>query len=336
MMMLVPALVAALAASPVVQDDAKRIEKLVEDLGAEEYAVREAADRELRKIGAPAEPFLRKAVEGGDAERADRARKILDAIEKDRSRAKDPAAPPGSPGLKFASTFVFRDLTLGLTFKQEADGRVEVTVPEDDPASKRKVYKTYTAPSFEEFKKLHPAIVEKYGLEQRLPKVAGPGELEDWWKDRRKGFGVPGEPPDPFDEEAWKKWIEDQLKVLEGLRDRRPMPRDGERPDTPTPPGRPAEPKAPEFGIVIGPVNETLRAQLDLPEGGGAQVNEVKAGSLAERSGIKTHDLILGLNGTPVTDLWDFRTALRAALASPSFELEILRNGKREKVTVKP
>ena len=64
-------------------------------------------------------------------------------------------------------------------------------------------------------------------------------------------------------------------------------------------------------------------------------VTEVKAGSAAEKAGLKEHDILLKLEGKPVTDRWQFRADVLTALGKPEFALEVLRAGKRETVTVK-
>jgi YD repeat-containing protein len=59
-------------------EQSKRVDTLVRDLGSEEAATREKADRELRKIGRPAENALGRAAESQDAEVSRRAKAILD------------------------------------------------------------------------------------------------------------------------------------------------------------------------------------------------------------------------------------------------------------------
>jgi len=59
-----------------------RIDKLIGDLGADEWLARENASRELVKIGRPALPALRAALGNRDAEIAARAREAVAAIEK--------------------------------------------------------------------------------------------------------------------------------------------------------------------------------------------------------------------------------------------------------------
>src|SRR5262245_49763717 len=124
--------------------DETKIEKLVERLGSADFKEREAADAELRKIGEPAVPALKKALDDADAERAERARTILGAI------GKKPEAKKGG------ASIVLRDVARGVTFKQSADGKVEVTLPEKDEQTGKKVYKSYSADSLDEFKKKYP------------------------------------------------------------------------------------------------------------------------------------------------------------------------------------
>lgn len=56
-------------------DQTTEITKLIEDLGHEEYHVREAAEKRLIQIGPPAVPALKKAMENDDPEVAQRARR---------------------------------------------------------------------------------------------------------------------------------------------------------------------------------------------------------------------------------------------------------------------
>jgi serine protease Do len=82
-------------------------------------------------------------------------------------------------------------------------------------------------------------------------------------------------------------------------------------------------------------VSETLRDQLSLKENEGVLVAEVKAGSIAEKSGLKEHDILLKLEGKTVSDRWQFRADVQTSLGKPEFEMELLRAGKRETVKVK-
>lgn len=72
--------------APAKSDDALRTEvaKLVKDLGSEEYATREEADAKLRKLGRPALPALKEALEhADDPEAMARLKKIVEDHERE-------------------------------------------------------------------------------------------------------------------------------------------------------------------------------------------------------------------------------------------------------------
>jgi hypothetical protein len=302
-----------------------RINKLVEELGANEYATRQKATEELRKIGPAAEPALRRALEDKDAERAHRARQLLEELEK--KPAPKPDEKPGAPAPPRRSggfSLHTRDTARGLTFQMHPDGRVELTVPEDDKDTGKKVYKTYKADSMEEFKQKYPEVAKQYNVERFgpvfrvIPDFGGRGDLEKWMEDLRKRF----------DQDLFKNW-NDLDRLFEDFRFRMRSPREPQ--EAPTP-GR-AE-SGGEFGIRVESVSEALAAQLDLKAGEGAHVTEVKPGSLAEKAGLRQHDVVLKLNGAAVADKWEFRRSLKELLGQ-GFELEILRAGKKQTVPVK-
>ncbi len=318
------------ASSVSAQDDEARIAKLIQELGSEEFGTREAAEKELRRIGAPAAPQLKRALEDKDAERADRARKILADVNKGGPK---PAEKPGPrKGVRLTS----RDLARGVTFDLFPDGHVELTVPEEDKETGKKVYKTYKADSLDAFKEKHPDIAKQYDVDKFVPRVDwGPldqGDFEKWWQDWKSRFNdewfkdreeLFKEWKLPLDQDL-EKWLEEQRKMIDELRKRK-LP--GQEQPAPADSGR-------EFGVKIESVNETLAAQLELKEGEGVQVSEVKAGGVAEKAGLKKHDVVLKLDGKAIVDKWEFRRSVRE-LVGRGFELEIVRAGKRETVRVK-
>ena len=327
-LMVAAAVMAAAATSAWGQADEKAIAKLIDQLGAADYAEREAAEAELKKIGEPAVAALKKAVDDADAERADRARRILEAI------SKKPA--PRKPG----AALVVRDGTKGVTFKQSPDGKVELTVPETDEKTGKKAYKTYTADSMEDFKSKHPEVAKKYDVDQ-YASTATLDEFEKWWAERRRKIfeDIPDldkwlddqrkqfETPDDLNKmlEGQMKRFEEQMKRLDELR--KGLPKFEE------PAPRPADGR--EFGVKVTDVSETLRAQLDLKEGVGVQIDLVKPGSLAEKAGLKKHDIVVTMNGKTVTDRWEFRQEVRGAVEK-GFKLEVIRGGKKQELEVKP
>jgi hypothetical protein len=62
-------------------NEPKDIERLIRQLGSDQFAEREAATQALDKVGAPALPALRSAIAGGDAEVRRRAERLMQNIE---------------------------------------------------------------------------------------------------------------------------------------------------------------------------------------------------------------------------------------------------------------
>jgi serine protease Do len=65
-------------------------------------------------------------------------------------------------------------------------------------------------------------------------------------------------------------------------------------------------------------------------------VAEVEKGSLAERSGLLKYDVIVRISGQPVEDHGKFREQVITALSGKDFELEVLRAGAHQKMTIHP
>jgi hypothetical protein len=228
------------------------------------------------------------------------------------------------------------DSARNMTLKILNDGKVELTVQEEDKAAGKKISKTYAAASAAEFRAQYPELVKKFELGRHLGggeerKTLTHDEFEEWWKKLKKGVPDLGPVPgldQPFDEDL-QKFMDEQFGRL-----RRPF----RFPKDPAPDEAPRQAPVPggrEFGIRVQEVGETLRDQLSLKENEGVIVTEVKAGSVAEKAGLKEHDILVALDGKQVTDRWQFRSDVLVALGKPEFELQILRSGKREAVKVK-
>ncbi len=234
--------------------------------------------------------------------------------------------------------YVF-DAARGVTLRVDNDGKVEFTVPEEDRETGKKSSKTYAAESAAEFRRKHPEVARRHGLDGYLaPRGATTqDDFERWWDDLRRGQRFPPQPPDfkgPFEDDL-QKWMDEQRKVFEELRRKFRAPGDSD-PAPPVPPAPVPAPAGREMGIRIDTVGETLREQLSLKEGEGVVITEVKPGTPAEKAGLRAHDVILKLGGKPVTDKWEFRKDVQEALARPEFELEVVRGGRRETVKIKP
>jgi hypothetical protein len=229
------------------------------------------------------------------------------------------------------------DSARGITLRIRNDGKVELVVREEDKETGKKTSKTYSAASAEEFRKEHPELVKKYQLGRHLGgpenRVLNQDDFDEWWKKLKKGVPDLGPLPgldQPFDEET-QKLLEEQLGRL-----RRPFRFPApEQPPLEAPPRQAPIPGGRELGVKVQDVGETLRDQLSLKANEGVLVTEVKPGSIAEKSGLKEHDILLKLEGKGVTDRWQFRADVLSALGKPDFELELLRGGKRETVKVR-
>ncbi len=180
-------------------------------------------------------------------------------------------------------------------FVYDAEKGFSFKVRKDGRVELRTSKETLEAPNAEEFRKRHAGAVRR-------------NDLGRW-------LGGP--------DDEWTRWLERQREEMDELRK---LFRNA--PALPAPPDR-------EFGVRVEALEETLRHQLGLNEGEGLQVTEVKPGSLADRAGLRKHDLILALDGAPAGDRWAFRRDVLAGL-DKGFELRVLRAGKRETLKVKP
>jgi len=78
---------------------------------------------------------------------------------------------------------------------------------------------------------------------------------------------------------------------------------------------------AEEFGLIVGPVTEDIRKELNLRAAEGVAVFEVIGDSLAERAGIKVGAVIAEVNKKPVRNLDDFGRLLPEALQEGNFTI---------------
>ena len=80
--------------------------------------------------------------------------------------------------------------------------------------------------------------------------------------------------------------------------------------------GQGADPKAvgEKFGVIVGPVSEDIRKELNLKKADGVAVYEVIGDSLADRAGIKVKAVIAEINNQPVHNLEDFGRLLAVGL----------------------
>jgi len=91
------------------------------------------------------------------------------------------------------------------------------------------------------------------------------------------------------------------------------------------------------IGILLGPVSDELRAQIDLPADQGVLVRQVVPDSPAGEAGIEHFDIILTANDKPVVTGRDLMDLVRDAGASGGkLTLDVLRRGAHKKIELTP
>lgn len=98
----------------------------------------------------------------------------------------------------------------------------------------------------------------------------------------------------------------------------------------PAAPAAPADKNRSAMGLVVEDMSPTLRAQLSLPKEGGLVIAQIIEGSFAESSPLKSHDILLKVNGKTIKELPELVAALKKGPA----KVEVLRAGARKTITV--
>lgn len=299
-------LVAALILG-LVQQDPDRIQDLIRKLGSDDFATREQATEDLKKTGASAREALQKAADhSDDPEVRQRARALLEELaraEHAPPRRGDSAPAPGRPrpgvpgfagssvtvrSVNGDSTYVIRpgDGSPVLTFFKAASGQVKLDFVDDKGETK-----SVESASLAAFLKEHAELAEKFGVSEDGISYAGGrvsfkgSTLPDFRFPRLTVPGRPNRLPPPPSEE------EEGTTVA---------------------------------GAKLVGVDDSLRAQLDIPDGQGVVVSRVTPGSPAESLGLRKNDILLELDGKKIA-------APEAAsdLIRPDGTAVVIRKGQR-------
>jgi len=88
------------------------------------------------------------------------------------------------------------------------------------------------------------------------------------------------------------------------------------------------------IGVTIQAVTSDLASSLGLSEVRGALVSSVQSGSPAERAGIRRGDVIIALNGSPITDSNSLRNQVARTQPGSEVTLTISRDNREQQVRV--
>ncbi len=89
------------------------------------------------------------------------------------------------------------------------------------------------------------------------------------------------------------------------------------------------------IGVQIQEVNQALANSFGLPRTQGALISGVEPGSPADKAGLKSGDVVLGVNGKEVTQLGQLSGEIAGMKPGSTASLEVWRNGSRNKIDVK-
>jgi hypothetical protein len=290
--------------------DQESIQDLIKKLGSDDFATREQATEALKKAGKAAKDPLQKAAEqSDDPEVRTRAKDILEEMARAPQRsgkATPPAPVPGRPGVRGSSVSVRSvngDTTYQITpfdgspvlnFEKAASGRVKLTSTDDQGQSA-----VAEAASLEAFLKDHKDLAQRFGITEEGIDYAG-GRVSF-----KGGAMVPN------------------FRFTLPQRPGRALP-----PPAPLPQEEPES--TPVAGALLSPVDDPLRAQLEIPEGQGAVVSKVTPGGVADALGLKKSDVLLEVDGKKIAS----PEAAKGAITKDS-TLLVLRKGKKETLAPK-
>lgn len=89
------------------------------------------------------------------------------------------------------------------------------------------------------------------------------------------------------------------------------------------------------LGVTVQEVNQALADSFRLETPRGALVAQVEAGGPADRAGLKSGDVVLGVDGEPVVGSGDLPALLAQHAAGDSIRLDVWRDGKRVQLTAR-
>jgi hypothetical protein len=328
-----------------------RVEKLIKQLGSDEYKEREAATGELTKIGEKALPALKEALKSKDLEVRLRAETVIKALAKERAAGEegrpttpDPTrAPSTSPRFGKEMEEVLKDLP------EEMRKQVEKMLEQMGRLEKELEWPRKLRPRPDEKKEndendrgLMPDEIRKMFEEMQKSSEKARKRAEERRKqaeERRKRLSEPRERPKPEAPKTEPRDSGEQRKKPDGKREMQPLPK---RRSGATivikrltwKDGKLVEDKEFNYDSALsglsvtdsGHVLDALRYHLGLGEKEGILVDEVEKDSRFAKAGVHKHDIITKAGGKTV----DSRETLARLLDDKEeATLEVMRRGKR-------
>jgi len=89
------------------------------------------------------------------------------------------------------------------------------------------------------------------------------------------------------------------------------------------------------IGVSVAGADETLRAQLRLPEKRGLVVTKVEADAPAAKAGLLVHDVLLEFGGKPLATIEDLNAQIQEVGEKPA-TMKLIRNGQAQSLQVTP
>src|SRR5271165_6547982 len=89
-----------------------------------------------------------------------------------------------------------------------------------------------------------------------------------------------------------------------------------------------------QIGVYVRTVTPDLAEGLKLPRNHGVLLEDVMLDSSAERAGLKTGEVIIGIGGKPIGDVKEFATMLFAYKIGQTAPIGVIRDGKEVTVSV--
>ncbi|NOZ78197.1 MAG: Do family serine endopeptidase [Acidobacteria bacterium] len=89
------------------------------------------------------------------------------------------------------------------------------------------------------------------------------------------------------------------------------------------------------LGVTVRNINEEIQKAFGLKDRKGALIEEVLPGHAADKAGLKHGDVVIGINGHPITDTRVLIDRVSATPPGKTVRLKVLRNGKALTIPVK-